>query len=103
MLSSARMLENFERSWMQLHPSIHNTSIPAARRGTQFIPPASAPIYFFDGPLGPPQAKVRRAKFDSLFYRSNKKSRVNHTPTIMLLIMLLVKYPVVNCIHVDSK
>mmetsp|Transcript_17145 Transcript_17145/g.25687 ORF Transcript_17145/g.25687 Transcript_17145/m.25687 type:complete len:121 (-) Transcript_17145:21-383(-) len=65
-LSSARMLEKFERSWMQLHPSIHNTSIPAARR-TQFIPPASAPIYFFDGPLGPPQAKVRRAKFDSLF------------------------------------
>ena len=72
---------------MQLHPSIHNTSIPAARR-TQFIPPASAPIYFFDGPLGPPQAKVRRANFDSLFY-SNKKSRVN-TPTILLLIMLLI-------------
>jgi len=96
-LSSARM---FERSWMQLHPSIHNTSISAARKN-KCIPPASAPILLFEGPLGPPQAKVRRANFDSLFY-SNKKSGVN-TPTIKLLSMLLVKHPVVNCIHVDSK
>jgi len=85
---------------MELHPSIHNTSMPAALRN-KCIPPASAPILLFEGPLGPPQAKIRQANFDSLFY-SNKKSRVN-TPTIKLLIMLLVKYPVVNCIHVDSK
>jgi len=97
------MLEKIERSWMQLHPPyrIHQYR----QRGE---PPASAPIYFFDGPLGPPQAKVRRANFDSLFYSSNKKSRRVNTPTItmlliMLLIMLLVKYPVVNCIHIDSK
>lgn len=53
-LSSARMCE---RSWMQLHPSIHNTSIPAARRN-KFIPPACAPNLLFEGPLGPPQGST---------------------------------------------